>query len=86
MTYMFTFNQVLILMIFMVVVALVCIFAGGWLVFKGKNAVQGEGFLTGIPKGEVFRIPDASEDLENEAEKSVLERTEKFLKNFAGGK
>jgi len=83
--FMFTFNQVMLLLLFTVVIILVGVILGGWLVFKSKNAVQGEGFLTGIPKGEVFHIPDANEDLENEAEKSVLTKVGDFMKVFGGG-
>jgi len=91
---MFTFNQVLILL---AVVFGISICAGmfcAWLVFKAKNAVPGERLIGGVPKGTVFTIPDASEELDNglvvandkEAEKSVLERTEEFLKAFGGDK
>jgi hypothetical protein len=61
------------------------VFAGGWLIFKGKNAVQGEGFFKGVPKGEVFHIPDGGEDMEEtEAEKSVLNKVSDFMKVFGG--
>ncbi len=82
----FTFNQVMILMIFAVVVILVGIIAGGWLVFKSRNAVPGEGLFGGVPKGEIFHLPDdTSGELEDQAEKSILERGKEFLKVFGGG-
>lgn len=85
---MFTFNQVLILLAVVVGISICAGMFCAWLVFKTKNAVPGESFLGGSPKGAVFTIPDASEELDNGngAEKSVLERTEEFLKAFGGDK
>jgi hypothetical protein len=67
------------------------VFTGGWMAFKFKNAVQGENFIGGVPKGEVFTMKDEmdalmdGEQAENEAEKGVIARTEKFLKALGGG-
>jgi hypothetical protein len=73
---------------FGVVVAALCIVVGGWIMFKGTRSIPGEGFLGGVPKGEVFNIPDATfqdEDEQAEDKKAVLANTERFL-NILGGK
>jgi len=79
--------QILILIVCGVVVALLGIFVGAWLVFKSKMAVPGESFFGGIPKGEVYTIPDALEaaefpEEESKAQENVLTRTQKFLKTL----
>lgn len=67
------------------------VFTGGWMAFKFKNAVQGENFLGGVPKGEVFTMKDEidalmdGEQADDTAKKGVLDRTGKFLKTWAGG-
>lgn len=82
---MFSFGEVIALMAFACVLFMCGVLVGGWLVFKGKNSVPGESFIGGIPKGEAYTIPDGSENLMEEAEKSVMERTEAFLKRFVEG-
>jgi len=77
--------QVMLLMFFGAFLLLAGVFAGGWLIFKGKNAVQGEKFLGGVPNGTVFTIPDAAEEIETEAEKNILDKSKDFLKIFEGG-
>lgn len=84
--------EILDVLIFTLVGALIFaggVFTGGWMAFKFKNAVQGENFLGGVPKGEVFTMKDEMDALmdeeQNQAEKDVLARTEKFLKTLAGG-
>lgn len=69
---------------FGVLLAIMSVMVGGWLVFKAKNAQYGEGFLTGVPKGEVFSIKDDLDTLDEPAEKEVLSRTESFLKTLGG--
>jgi len=81
--------QILILIGCGVVVALLGIFVGAWLVFKSKMAVPGESFFGGIPKGEVYTIPDALEaaefpEEESKAQENVLKRTEQFLAKLSG--
>jgi hypothetical protein len=79
--------HVLILISAGVVFALICVITGGWLVFKSK-ATPGEGLFK-EPKGQVFSITDGldnEEFPEGSAEKSVLEKTKKFLDVFTGGK
>ena len=71
------------------VVALLGVFVGAWLVFKVKMAVPGESFLGGVPKGEVYSIPDALEaaefpEEESKAQENVLKRTEQFLAKLSG--
>lgn len=84
--------EILDVLIFTLVGALIFaggVFTGGWMAFKFKNAVQGENFLGGVPKGEVFTMKDEMDALmdeeQNQAEKDVLARTEKFLKALGGG-
>lgn len=84
--------EILDVLIFILVGALLFaggVFTGGWMAFKFKNAVQGENFLGGVPKGEVFTMKDEIDALmdeeQNQAEKDVLARTEKFLKTLGGG-
>jgi len=82
--------QILILIGCGVIGTLVGALVGGWLVFKSKTAVPGESFLGGIPKGEVYSIPDAPkaaefpEEEESVAQENVLTRTQKFLKTLGG--
>lgn len=85
---MFELKEVIAVMAFGGALVMAGVFAGAWVSFKSKNSVPGESFLGGSPKGAVFTIPDASEELDNGngAEKSVLERTEEFLKAFGGDK
>ena len=84
--------EILDVLIFILVGALLFaggVFTGGWMAFKFKNAVQGENFLGGVPKGEVFTMKDEMDALmdeeQNQAEKDVLARTKKFLKALGGG-
>lgn len=83
--------EILDVLIFTLVGALIFaggVFTGGWMAFKFKNAVQGENFLGGVPKGEVFTMKDEIDALmdeeQNQAEKDVLARTKKFLKALGG--
>jgi hypothetical protein len=69
---------------FGVLLAIMSVMVGGWLVYKTKNAQYGEGFLTGVPKGEAFSIKDDLDRLEEPAEKELLSRTESFLKTLGG--
>ena len=79
---MFTFNQALILLAVVFGISLCFGLFCGWLVFKSK-AAPGESFIGGAPKGAVFTIPDAADDLD--AEKSILDKSKDFLKMFEGG-
>ena len=69
-------------------VVLVSVFVGAFLVYKTYNARPGEGFVGGIPKGQVFSIPDPLEDLDkpDDLESNVLKRASQFLSSFGGGK
>jgi hypothetical protein len=69
---------------FGVLLAIMSVIVGGWLVYKTKNAQYGEGFLTGVPKGEAFSMKDDLDRLEEPAEKELLSRTESFLKTLGG--
>ena len=67
------------------IITVVSALVGAYLMFKGAKAVPGEGFLGGVPKGQVFSIPEAKDGEEfPEEEKQVLEKTEKFLRLFGG--
>jgi len=68
---------------FGVLLAIICFFLGGWLVFKTKNAVPGEKFLGGVPKGEVFHLPDTNDEEFPAAPQEVLEKTNSFLQQFS---
>ncbi len=80
---MFNFGEVIALMSFAGVLVMAGVFLGGWLVFKSRNATQGENLIGGAPKGTVFTIPDAAEEI---SEESIIDRTKDFLKMFEGGK
>jgi hypothetical protein len=63
------------------------IVVGAFLVFKTFNARPGEGLLGGVPKGQVFSIPDPLDGQEEEnLEANLLKRTSQFLSSFGGGK
>ena len=62
---------------------LLCVMVGAYVVFKAMRAVPGEKFLGGVPKGQVFSIPESTEEFPD-SEKNVLEKTEKFLKTLTG--
>lgn len=83
---MMSIGDFLILISVGVFLALICVIVGGWLVFKSK-AAPGEGLFK-EPKGQVFSITDGldNDDFPEGAEKSVLEKTKKFLDVFGGGK
>jgi len=70
-----------------VVLAVLCMLVGAWVGFKTKTAAPGERFFGGVPRGEVYSIPDALDALDEpgEEEKSVLQKTERFL-SVLGGK
>jgi hypothetical protein len=76
--------QVLLLIGSGVIMALLCVMFGAYLMFKGTRSAPGEKFLGGVPKGEVFTISEAegAPDEPGEEEKSILEKTEKFLGMF----
>lgn len=83
---MFELGEVIALMCFGAALVIIGVMLGGWIMFKSKNAVPGENFIGGAPKGEVFTLPDTvKEDLDEDAKKGMLERTEQFLKVFEGG-
>jgi len=80
---MFELKEVIAVMAFGGALVMAGVFAGAWVSFKSKNSVPGESFLGGSPKGAVFTIPDAPEDI---SEQGVIDRTKDFLKMFEGGK
>lgn len=80
---MFNFGEVIALMSFACLLVMAGVFLGGWLVFKSRNATQGENFIGGAPKGTVFTIPDTPEEI---PEESIIERGKEFLKVFGGNK
>ena len=63
------------------IMSVVCMLLGAYIMFKGRNAVPGEGFLGGVPKGQVFTMPEA-DNIEDLPETDVLKNTEKFLNLF----
>lgn len=85
-----TIIQVLMIIGVSMILALACVLAGGWLVFKSK-AAPGEGLFR-TPKGQVFTLPDADmapdnpEDTDTRGgQERVLANTEKFLNTLLGG-
>jgi hypothetical protein len=85
---MITFNQMMVLMLIVVCLALAGVFLGGWLVFRAK-AQPGEGLIR-TPKGQVFTIPSADDaamfpDEPAPEEKAVLERAKEFTDRLFGG-
>ena len=86
---MFTIFEALTLITAGVILALICVLAGAFIMFRGKTTVPGPGFLTGdVPKGTVFSIPDAMDapdfPEQTTAEAGILKRTEQFLKTIGG--
>lgn len=81
-----SFNQFLVTLLVIVVLALACVIVGGWLVFRSK-AAPGERLLGPTPKGTVFTIPDAASapDIVDGDEK-MLKNTERFLSMLGGSK
>jgi hypothetical protein len=82
-----SFNQFMGTLLAIVLLALACVVVGGWLVFKSK-AAPGERLIGRAPKGEAFTVADAAaapDEVDGEADKRLLERTEKFL-SMLGGK
>jgi len=59
--------------------------AGGWLVFKSRNAVPGEKFFGGVPKGEVYTIPDSPAEFPENRNSTLAEKNGTFMKIFDGG-
>ena len=81
-------SDILILLGAGALIALIGVLAGAFVMFRGAKAVPGENMFGGVPKGQVFSIPDPLEDElkeQSEAEKLLLEKTNKFLKVFSGG-
>jgi len=66
--------------------AVLCVLAGAWIMFKGK-AGPGEGFIS-TPKGELFTIPEAGEAPAfpgaEQSPEEVRKQTERFLGLFGG--
>jgi hypothetical protein len=77
--------DILILIGFGVLVALLSTLLGAWMMFRGRTANLGDNFILRNPKGQVFTIPEAEggEDFPD-AEKNVLKKTEEFLKVLGG--
>ena len=70
---------------FGVLLAIMSVLVGGWLVYKAKNAQYGEGFLTGVPKGEVFSMKDDLDAADEPTpEKTIMDRTNEFLRQLGG--
>ena len=68
-----------------VLLAIMSVLVGGWLVFKTRNAQFGEGFFTGVPKGEVFSMKDDLDAADEPTpEKTIMDRTSEFLKQLGG--
>jgi hypothetical protein len=82
--------QTIALVAFGSIVAIIGVVAGAGLMFKGSRAVPGERFLGGVPKGEVFSIPDVDDATEfpdqSPEAKRVMERVEEFMGKFKGDK
>ena len=78
---MFDLMEMIIVICFGAALFAAGVMAGGWLVYKSRNAVPGEKLFGGVPKGTVFTIPDAAEEI---SEESVIERGKEFLKVFGG--
>jgi hypothetical protein len=70
------------------VIALVSSMVGAFIMFRGKNSIEGSKFLGGVPKGEVFTVKEVDNAQEfPKEEEGILERTERFLNQFnPGGK
>jgi hypothetical protein len=67
------------------VITIISALVGAYLMFKGTRAVPGEGFLGGVPKGQVFSIPEVDNAEEfPDTERNVLKKTEDFLKMLGG--
>ena len=85
---MFDLMEVIAVMFAGGVMVMVGVFLGGWIAYKLKNAVPGERFFGGVPKGEVFTMKDEMDELmeggTTAAEKSVLDRTAQFIKALGG--
>ena len=63
-------------------IAVVCVLVGAFVMFRGRSGI-GERFIGGAPKGQVFTIPEETEEFPD-AEKNVLQKTAEFLKVFEG--
>jgi len=84
--------EILLIVISGACVALVCMIAGAWIMFKAKSEPgSGQGFLRD-PKGDAFTIPDealneagfpGSEEPSQE-ENRVLAKTQEFLNRIGG--
>ena len=61
-------------------IAIICVLVGAFVMFRGRSGV-GERFIGGTPKGQVFTIPEETEEFPD-AEKDVLQKTTEFLKMF----
>lgn len=81
---MITFWEVIFLMFFTFALTIGAMIVGAWVMYKGKNAIPGEGFTGGVPKGEVFSIGADVEEFP-EAPKTIVERTSEFLKTLKEG-
>lgn len=78
----------LILMFAGGVLSILSVFAGAFIMYRGKiQPGSGEGFLKN-PKGDVFTIPDTDAldfpQEPNRDEQNILKRTERFLKTIGG--
>ena len=70
---------------FGVLLAIMSVLVGGWLVFKTRNAIQGEGLFGGVPKGQVFSVKDDIDRQEEpDPEKTIMDRTNEFLRQLGG--
>ena len=61
-------------------IAVICVLIGAFVMFRGRSGI-GEKFIGGVPKGQVFTIPEETEEFPD-AEENVLQKTAQFLKVF----
>jgi hypothetical protein len=72
-----------------VLLSIVCVFAGAFIMYRGKAQPGIDGGFLKDPKGDMFTVP-FDDDLDfpkepNKDEENVLNRTNKFLKTITGG-
>ena len=68
------------------VIMILCVILGAFIMFKGKQTGSESGFFGGVPKGQVFSIPEAKDTSDFPADEAdPLGRTAQFLSALTGG-
>ena len=78
--------NLLFIILLVAVIMIACVMIGAFIMFKGRQTAIDAGFFGGVPKGDVFSIPEAEGAADfPDADSTLLDRTKQFLDTLGGG-